>query len=199
MYYNIFFIYFLYTLKVNSLLTNDERNSILSLHNNIRSEGTIITATNMIKLKWDIFLELEAEKLSNTCIFEHSTNNYGQNLYYTSNRDSTFLFKNGINTWYNEIEDHKAAILNSFSNKIGIGRYDHVSQLLWAKTERVGCSFQNCNIGLYLVCNYFPPGNVNNQEWFISGKECLLCPTKFPNCNNKLCNDKKITPPPNSC
>lgn len=184
----IFFIYFFN--YVFGDMTNNIRNIMLDLHNDIRNYKTIVPATNMIKLAWDNTLEREAFLLANSCIFEHNNNiSYGQNIYKINNLDLTFAINNSIDSWYNEINDFSLQIINNLtlSNKVGIGIYNHVSQLLWALTSLVGCSYNFCNFGIFIVCNYLNPGNEINQEWFISGKPCSLCNFNYPYCNNNLC------------
>jgi hypothetical protein len=164
----------------------------LNMHNEKRSNGTIVPAANMIKAQWDEFLEEEAQKLSDTCVYEHFVNGYGQNIYRTSNLDVNDAIHSGINAWYNEIEDYRVTILNTKDNKIGVGIYDHISQILWAESYKIGCSYSLCSFGIFLVCNYSPAGNFIGNEWFITGKQCSLCPSIFPFCENGLC----TTPPP---
>ena len=182
---------------INANFNNLEKNTILNIHNNMRSNLTIVPASNMLKLKWDNFLESEAKKLVDTCVFEHSTDNYGQNLFMGSMSDSIITrTEDGIILWYDEINEHKNFILENIqnSNKVGVGKYDHVSQILWAKTRLVGCSYNLCDNILYIACNYFPAGNFINMEWFLHGDSCSNCPNEFKFCDNNLCVEQEPTP-----
>ncbi|XP_040839221.1 peptidase inhibitor 16 isoform X2 [Ochotona curzoniae] len=70
----------------------------------------------------------------------------------------------------------------------------HYTQVVWAKTERIGCGTHFCeklegvketNIQI-LVCNYEPPGNVKGKRPYQEGTPCSQCPSGY-RCENKLC------------
>ncbi|KAK1338471.1 hypothetical protein QTO34_001587, partial [Cnephaeus nilssonii] len=70
----------------------------------------------------------------------------------------------------------------------------HYTQVVWAKTERIGCGSHFCeklqgveetNIHL-LVCNYEPPGNVKGHRPYQEGTPCSQCPSGY-RCENSLC------------
>lgn len=63
-----------------------------------------------------------------------------------------------------------------------------ISQLLWAKTWRIGCGylyFRHPNGRKYtnLICNYGPRGNVEGEEIYKGGDICSACPA------NSCCGD----------
>jgi len=191
MFFKLFLIINLFKISLSNF-TISQKNEIVNIHNNMRSNLTLVPAANMIKLRWSDFLENEAKKLADTCIFEHFVDNYGQNLFMGSYSENIMnRIGKGINLWYDEINDHSDYILSNIenSNLVGIDRYDHISQVLWATTSEIGCSYSKCDNSIYLVCNYFTPGNFQGMEWFISGEPCSLCPDNFIFCENKLCTD----------
>jgi len=194
MYYILLFIYLFKFVYSHDNISEDKIQHIIHMHNDYRSNGTIISASNMIKMEWNEFLESEALSLVETCVYTHSTNGYGQNLYRTSNLDVDVAIHNGIMAWYNEIDIYRDSILENInnSNEVGIGLYDHVSQILWADSYLVGCAYSLCNFGVYFVCNYSPTGNFIGKPWFISGEHCSNCPEQFSFCDDKLCSR---TPP----
>lgn len=98
-----------------------------------------------------------------TCTFEHSGGPYGENLaigYPT--------VEAGIEAWGDEREEYN----------FGRGRFSkgtgHFSQLVWKSTTDVGCGGRWCGEGKgwYLVCEYWPAGNVVSGEGgkFVEGE-----------------------------
>uniref|UniRef100_A0A915K960 SCP domain-containing protein n=1 Tax=Romanomermis culicivorax TaxID=13658 RepID=A0A915K960_ROMCU len=92
--------------------------------------------------------------------------NYGENVYYnTMNpQDSNFHMKNAVQSWFDEHKQFR------YPNSCG-GACGHYTQVVWAKSKKVGCGFTVCDgiagwVGskaVMLVCNYDPPGNFNNE------------------------------------
>ncbi|KNC79529.1 hypothetical protein SARC_08084, partial [Sphaeroforma arctica JP610] len=56
-------------------------------------------------------------------------------------------------------------------------------QVMWANTQRVGCYYTQ---GFGTVCNYYPAGNVVNEEYAIFGDSCAQCPATTK-CVEGLC------------
>ncbi|KAK1836723.1 CAP domain-containing protein [Podospora conica] len=86
-----------------------------------------------------------------TCRFEHSGGPYGENLAigYPS-------VAAGIEAWGDEREEYDFG-RRRFSKGTG-----HFTQLVWRGTREVGCGGRWCGEGKgwYLVCEYWPAGNV---------------------------------------
>ena len=66
----------------------------------------------------------------------------------------------------------------------------HYTQMVWAKTNKVGCGSiawkEGAFIKQYLVCNYGPAGNTLRQPMYQIGNACSRCPTGS-SCSNGLC------------
>ena len=82
----------------------------------------------------------------------------------------------------------------------------HYTQFVWGKTEQVGCGILISEVGdnkyykqkyqnlfqqnkykfHYLVCNYYPNGNVINDPVYIRGEACSKCPEGTV-CKDGLC------------
>lgn len=113
------------------------------------------------ELRWDEKLAAFAQKRSNFIArsdgveFRHPPDlPYGENLFWhsTSRQSCEFM----VRGWYDEIGlyNFKAP---TFSPATG-----HFTQVIWRETERVGCATATSSGpkgGIYLTCNYDPPGN----------------------------------------
>lgn len=84
---------------------------------------------------------------------------YGENLAWHSRE--TKSCPELVQMWYDEIK------LYNFKAPMFDLRTGHFSQLVWRDTERVGCAraiSSGSKGGIYLVCNYDPPGNFLGEE-----------------------------------
>src|SRR5678810_404560 len=91
------------------------------------------------------------------CAFEHNPRTqHGENLSYF--RPEGALSQEDIaDQWYREIDRYDFRH-PGFSFEAG-----HFTQLVWAGTQRLGCSSARCGGGELWVCNYDPPGNVEGE------------------------------------
>ena len=123
---------------------------ILNVHNELRAQH------GAPPLTWNSELADYALVHTDQCIFEHSRGPFGENLA-LGHRPP----ENGVLAWYNEIEYYNYA-QPGFSMDTG-----HFTQLVWAKTAQLGCALVDCKTpklkGIYLTCEYFPPGNIKNR------------------------------------
>ena len=78
-------------------------------------------------------------------------------------------------------------ILFLFSDEFVIGHY---TQFVWGQTYQIGCgiliSEQESYKFHYLVCNYYPPGNVLDAPVYLQGEPCSACPEGTV-CRDNLC------------
>lgn len=96
-----------------------------------------------------------AKELAETDHFAHPADSpFGENLAWSSKKSSSC--QELMSMWYNEIKLYNYRS-PSFNSEIG-----HFTQLVWKDSTRVGCArgFSKRGKGVYLVCNYDPPGNV---------------------------------------
>lgn len=96
------------------------------------------------------------------CVWEHSGNGYGENLAFFSGEDSTPA--DVVDAWAAE-----AADFDYQANTCAEGaQCGHYTQIVWRRTELVGCGAARCNVGgvdgILWVCNYNPAGNVVGQQ-----------------------------------
>jgi len=118
-----------------------DKNQLLERHNYYREKLAIAP------LEWSDELAVVAQSWANhlakSCDLVHSSNDYGENIYWTSASASP---NEVVDLWASEEEDfnHKKRTYTS-----GTGHY---SQIIWRATTHVG--------GEIWVCNYDPAGNV---------------------------------------
>lgn len=158
-----------YCANANSPLTDAEIDDIVRIHNQTRAEvGTA-------PLKWNCDLAAFSQNWANADTYEHSTNQQreqiipsgfaGENLALDS--DITAAMSALHKGWINEKQgwDNNA---NSCSKE----PCGHYTQMVWAKTQQVGCGvFRNSKkLGeqfpnsSYFVCTYYPGGNVAGEK-----------------------------------
>ncbi|KAF0689150.1 Aste57867_19422 [Aphanomyces stellatus] len=174
-------------------LTSDtfslSRSILVDQHNTKRRASPPLPAADMLEMTWDADLAAKAMTVSQTCVFAHSVDGYGQNLFLSSNgADDTPTVTMALNAWVDsELPASLMTTLVAQGSHIGAGTYNHASQVLWGASNRVGCGYSVCNIGFFMVCNYLAPGNYVGEPWYTVGTACSACPSSAPNCNNGLC------------
>lgn len=188
-------------------LTPAEIAGVLADHNQVRSTVTP-AAANMTRLEWDSALAVVAQNWANRCSWAHNpgattayaalssnTGGVGENIFVTTaSRASALAGANSaITNWAAE-----RASYNFATNACAPGQQcGHYTQLVWARTLRVGCAITQCAsmAGLppafsnaqFLVCNYNPAGNFVGQRPYIQGAPGTQCPAGYPNLVNGLC------------
>ncbi|XP_045601928.2 uncharacterized protein [Procambarus clarkii] len=165
-------------------------------------------AGNMMLMEWDAELAVVAQRHADQCVFDHecadcrrvSRFGVGQNLFisFQSNFDARVQWSRAIKSWYDEVADFSPADIEPFQFAKGVGHY---TQMLWWKTDRVGCGFTMFQEGgwwkkLY-TCNYGPAGNIIFSQMYNRGTPCSSCPDgtscsrKFPGlCDNSSVSSK---------
>jgi len=135
------------------------RNSILDAHNFYRDEH------NASALTWNTTSAAYALDWASKCQFQHTGGPTGENLA-AGYANATAA----VDGWGGERVDYKfGKNPTGFSEKTG-----HFTQVVWRNTTSVGCGRFACNgknktPGYYVVCEYYPPGNVNgaDDQYFI--------------------------------
>jgi pathogenesis-related protein 1 len=155
-------------------------------HNVARERA--ITSTPLAPLTWSVEIaavaQSYADKLAAGCAngLVHSTpkerNDWGENLAAFSITGGKGNEPNGtpratVELWESELACYTFGPFQSGVNATCTeackmyGGCGHLTQLLWRKTQRVGCGVADCTEGKtrksYWVCNYDPAGNVTGQ------------------------------------
>ena len=168
----------------------DEAGAVMGITN---AHNTIRADHGLEPLVWDGELagiaDEWAEHLAtvNNCVMEHrpsrqvnldmdgipvvGTGNYvngmfiGENLYWQQTMQTPIplaIPADVVNAWASEIQFYDYE-----TNSCEAGQMcGHYTQVVWAETKRVGCSYRVCDdAGSQVwVCNYYPAGNFNG-EW----------------------------------
>ncbi|EGV62663.1 sterol-binding protein [Yamadazyma tenuis] len=125
--------------------------SILASHNQYRADH------NVAALTWNNaayqYAQNNADNYDCSGVLTHTHGQYGENL--------AAGFKTGsaaVDAWYAEGSTYDYSSANT---------YDHFTQVVWKGSTSVGCAYKDCsaeNWGLYVVCEYDPPGNVIGEN-----------------------------------
>ncbi|XP_020651059.3 peptidase inhibitor 16 [Pogona vitticeps] len=182
------FLLLLTAMELSWSFTSEEKKLILDLHNQYRSKVDP-PAADMLKMSWDPELEAFAKDYATKCIWEHNKERgqRGENLFAMSgDLDVTLVVEN----WYNEYQYYNISTLACEEDQM----CGHYTQVVWARSERVGCgtvfckTLENLNdTDMHLVvCNYKPPGNVKGHKPYKEGEPCSMCPEGY-SCKDSLC------------
>lgn len=133
---------------------------MLAAHNAVRQRAGVPP------LVWDNELGSEAAKyafeLAVTGRFEHSApenrRGAGENLWMGSR--GGFTTDAMVNSWASERRLYKAGVFPNVSRSGSWHEIGHYTQMVWPTTQRVGCALATNATADYLVCRYWPAGNV---------------------------------------
>ncbi|XP_059156953.1 peptidase inhibitor 16-like [Physella acuta] len=175
------------------------RAQMLTLNNEYRQDE--YEAGDMNKLDWSPLLEAYAANHTEKCDFRHQENSsWGENLYRSTDAitplDTIF---GGMQAWHLEhynIKQSPSGYVDCCSETKKT--CCHFTQLVWARTEYVGCAMKKCATltgeivytnAWFMACYYYPPGNVLTEQPYqrTSAGQCSLCGPTNPDCDNGLC------------
>jgi Cysteine-rich secretory protein family len=98
-----------------------------------------------------------------------------------------------LRSWYKE---KRRTTIRTKKTKYTVEVYlDHLSnysQVIWAKTERVGCAIFRVKDGIRLICNYWPFTGIDRPA-YLQGPACSDCPRRYPMCSKafvSLCTNR---------
>lgn len=140
-------------------------NGMTAAHNAARASVSPPASPAIPPLVWDGGIAAVAQAYAENCVFKHSSNQYGENLFASAGGGTTP--QSVVDSWVSEAADYNYAS-NSCSGVCG-----HYTQVVWAKTARLGCGMAQCSknspfMGFpnweIWVCNYDPPGNFVGEK-----------------------------------
>ncbi|AWP09978.1 putative peptidase inhibitor 16 [Scophthalmus maximus] len=172
-----------------SFLNEEQEELLVELHNHYRGQVSP-SASAMMPLRWDPSLKLIAEGHAAKCIWNHNPEleDTGENLFAGT---GSLDLREALEKWFLENLDYEFQNNSCDEDKM----CGHYTQMVWADTHRVGCAFHLCNNmdGLewervsFLVCNYYPAGNYEDERPYVEGDWCSRCPENLQKCENNLC------------
>ncbi|CEF69906.1 CAP domain-containing protein [Strongyloides ratti] len=111
-----------------------------------------------VSKRWAFSAQKYANKLArqkNGLHHSNSNGRYGENIYWFSTKKGA---GKAVKLWYSEVKHH-----NYSSNKMN-GATGHFTQIVWKSTKYVGCGVAaSKGNGVFVVCQYYPPGNYDNK------------------------------------
>jgi len=209
--------------KLRCSLSEKDKEHILHRHNLLRnkvaagkerrgSPGPQPGATDMALMTWDDELAATAQRWADQLNFAHDTSRnavdgtrVGQNIQIqcSSKKLKTpinYDWKNEIGQWYDEVKDMPAPnsgesplLTHAVWNRGKV--IGHYTQMVWAKTKKVGCGVRTTKKGesvknwwsssdlscRLVVCNYKVGGNVMDENVYAAtGKRCANRDTRYP-------------------
>jgi hypothetical protein len=141
------------------------RKQMLNDHNRVRANVSVPA------LSWDDGLEAEAAEyaatLARTNTFAHSKRVsgrpvQGENLWMGTFR--AYSYGDMVDGWADERRDFKRGNFPNLSLTGSWHDVGHYTQMIWAGTKSVGCAIATNKTNEYMVCRYFPAGNVWGQD-----------------------------------
>lgn len=158
--------------QVNSLAAATDKLSTSSSTPYIQFHNTVRAAHSAGAMTWSASLAKQALQHAQTCVFEHSARgNFGENIAYGSK--GYYGAGDLMALWYNEVSvspsiGSVSGLLTyssqsyDFSNPGYSSSTGHFTQMVWKGSNVLGCGVADCSsagLGIYLVCQYQPPGN----------------------------------------
>jgi uncharacterized protein YkwD len=139
---------------------------ITALHNQARAAVNPKPAVAVPQLTWDTTVAAAAQLVANTCVFQHSNNGYGENIYASAGQLPTPAAV--VGSWTSEAANYNYSA-NSCASTCG-----HYTQVVWRTSQKLGCAQQTCTKNspfpgfttwYFVVCDYNPPGNSGTRPY----------------------------------
>ena len=100
-----------------------------------------------------------AVKLAGSCSFVHSgRSDLGENIFMGS--EGYYSAADGVRMWAGEKEHYDYGTNGSRDGE----ETGHYTQMVWSGSERLGCAMASGCGNVFLVCSYYPAGNVAGER-----------------------------------
>ncbi|XP_049276684.1 venom allergen 5-like isoform X2 [Anopheles funestus] len=174
-------------------LGQDSIKSFMMGHNGLRNKVATDPrqpATNMQFLHWDKDLQSMAERWVRQCIIGYDECDFignpsypvGQNVFFHPKPILRHWEALALSTWFNEKDKLGNNLSIGSLPSVGVSNY---TQLIWARTQFVGCGAANMYGGHLIVCYYHPKGNIIGQPIYTVGRSaCTGCPQERASCSH---------------
>ena len=193
-------------LKESTEMTDEIRAGIVKSHNDRRAEVDP-PAADMLKMSYDLELEMLARKWAETCTTPQINHDkyenrkipgrfdyVGQNIYWGPR---THDFETAAGAWWGEKKDMDWSLAQNHTGVVG-----HYTQMAWASSYLVGCGGTICWATKIIVCNYGPAGNYPTLPYTNSSTRGSSCKTNnggLCDCGTEICLNKGYLKPDCSC
>jgi hypothetical protein len=137
----------------------------------LRDHNRARAAVSVQPLVWDAGLAADAaryaETLAATRTFAHAQRLpgkpvEGENLWMGTRR--AYSYADMAGSWVDERSDFKSGLFPDVSRSGSWHKVGHYTQIIWSETKAVGCAVASNAEDEYLVCRYFPAGNVMGED-----------------------------------
>ncbi len=130
---------------------------LLAIHNRERAQ------IGEARLEWDAKLAQDAKawanRLAATGSFEHAPlDDEGENLW--SGTAGAYSVEEMIGHFITERQEFQPGVFPAVARSGNWQRIGHYTQIIWPTTRAVGCAMATRRDIDYLVCRYYPAGNV---------------------------------------
>lgn len=140
---------------------------ITAAHNVVRASVSPTPGVAIPPLTWSSTVATSAQAWANGCVFAHSNNSYGENIYASTGVPTG---QSVTTNWASEASSYDYAA-NTCSGTCG-----HYTQVVWRNSTQLGCGITTCNVNspfpaMYgptwrlVVCEYSPPGNNGSRPY----------------------------------
>ncbi|KMT00995.1 hypothetical protein BVRB_9g222560 [Beta vulgaris subsp. vulgaris] len=131
----------------------------------VNAHNAARAAVGVGNIQWDdqvaAFAQEYANERKGDCALRHSGGGgrYGENL--AASTGSSLTGTESVKLWVDEKVDYNYDSNNCASGKV----CGHYTQVVWRNSVRLGCARVQCdNGGVFVTCNYDPPGNYIGQK-----------------------------------
>ncbi|GMH16636.1 hypothetical protein Nepgr_018477 [Nepenthes gracilis] len=120
-------------------------------------------AVGLPPLVWDGqvagYAQWSANQRRYDCALVHSNGPYGENIFWGSG--SEWTPRQAVESWVAEGKSY-----DYYSNSCRSQDCGHYTQIVWRSSKRLGCARVVCygGAGVFITCNYDPPGNYVGQR-----------------------------------
>lgn len=153
------------TLPASQTRLGDFENRLVAVHNAERAQKGVPA------MEWDAGLARDAQSyadhLSRTGKFEHVSSFgdgevQGENLW--RGPANAYGPERMVRLWVEEKQHFKRGRFPHNAVTGNVADVSHFTQMIWRRTERVGCAVASDGMTEVLVCRYSQPGNVIGQR-----------------------------------
>ncbi|XP_053679749.1 venom allergen 5-like [Anopheles nili] len=175
------------------VLSEENVKSFMMGHNGLRNKvatNSRAPAIDMQFLHWDRDLQAMAERWVRQCILAvdecdfigNPSRPVGQNVFFHPKPMLKHWEALALSTWFNEQNTLPVGSSVGRLRPDGVSNY---TQLVWARTQFVGCGAASMYGGYLVVCYYYPKGNIVGQQVFTVGRRpCIGCPQERASCSH---------------